>query len=226
MTTLEAPARIEEVPPTPQRMTYADFRAWAGEDTHAEWADGEVILLMPPKHVHQIMVSFLDRLLGAFVRVFKSGEVIVAPFELRIKPGGNSREPDVMFIANAHRDRVTPEKVIGPPDLIIEIVSDESVHRDRVDKFDEYEAGGVPEYWIIDYRTGHPRRADFYQPDRTGHYQRVTIDDDGVYRSAALPGFWINVNDLLADDPDWLKALGRIVGPERLTEILRSEMGA
>jgi Uma2 family endonuclease len=226
MTTLEAPAPVEETRhAVTRRMTYAEFHAWAGEDTRAEWVDGEVIVFTPAKQIHQNMVGFLHLLLGAFVRLFDLGKVIVAPFELRLRPEGNAREPDVMFIANEHLDRLTPERMNGAPDLIIEVVSDESVHRDRVDKFDEYEAGGVREYWIIDYRAGRPRRADFYQPDRTGHYQRVTVDDDGLYLSAALPGFWINVNDLLADDPDWLKALGRLVGPERLTDILRSALG-
>ena len=38
----------------------------------------------------------------------------------------------------------------GAPDLIIEVISDDSVGRDRAEKFEEYEEAGVREYWIID----------------------------------------------------------------------------
>ncbi|MBI3362158.1 MAG: Uma2 family endonuclease, partial [Chloroflexi bacterium] len=117
-------------------------------------------------------------------------------------------------------DRLTSERVAGPPDLIIEVVSDDSVHRDRVDKFDEFEAGGVPEYWVVDYRESR-RRADFYQLDRRGQYQRAAIGEDGIYRSAVLPGFWLKADWLLADELDWLTALGQILGPDKLAEAVR-----
>ncbi|MGH2521560.1 MAG: Uma2 family endonuclease [Anaerolineales bacterium] len=222
MTTLEAPAKPITTEPERQRMSYEEFLAWAGEDTRAEWVNGEVILLMPPKHPHQRMVTFLDRLLGAFINLFRLGELLVAPFEVRIKPGGSSREPDLLFLSNEHLDRLTPERVAGPPDLIIEIVSDDSVHRDRVDKFDEYEAGGVREYWIVDNRPER-RRVEFYQLNAQSQYQQVAVGEDGIYHSVVLPGFWLKVDWLLADDPNWLAALGQIVGPDRLVEAIRSE---
>lgn len=38
----------------------------------------------------------------------------------------------------------------GPADLVVGIVSPDSVGRDRGEKFYEYAQGGVPEYWLID----------------------------------------------------------------------------
>lgn len=78
----------------------------------------------------------------------------------------------------------------GPADLVIEIVSPESVLRDRGEKYAEYEAGGVREYWIIDAEA---KRADFFVLDSEGRYQRATPDADGKYGSAVLPGFWIKI---------------------------------
>ena len=49
----------------------------------------------------------------------------------------------------------------GPADLVIEVISDDSVTRDRVEKFDEYLEAGVREYWVIDPRPGQ-QRALFY----------------------------------------------------------------
>jgi len=90
---------------------------------------------------------------------------------------------------------VTTNRLVGPADLVIEIVSDESVARDRVDKFYEYEAAGIREYWLIDPRLGR-ERIDVYRLNAQGKYQAVLPDDTGRYTTPLLPGF--------SFDPDWL----------------------
>jgi Uma2 family endonuclease len=204
----------------PKEMTYDEFLAWSGEDTHAEWVNGEVIVHMPPKDPHQTLLEFFLKVIGIFIDIFDLGHLRVAPFELKLQPDGPSREPDLMFLQKDHLDRLTPERVIGSPDLIIEIVSNDSVHRDRVDKFDEYEAGGVPEYWIIDNRPQR-QRAQFYQLTPNGQYQAIPIEADGIYRSAVLPGFWLRVNWLWKARPEALRAIAEIIGPEQVAEALR-----
>lgn len=201
-------------------MPYDEFLAWANEDIHAEWVNGEVIIFMPPLNPHQTVIEFLYQLLNLFSSVFDLGRLRIAPFELKITLAGNSREPDLMFIAKAHLERLTTARVIGPPDLIIEVVSDDSTHRDRVDKFDEYEAGGVPEYWIIDNRPQR-RRALFYRLDEQGQYQSVPVEADGIYRSTVLPGFWLRVEWLWAEQPNVLRALAEVIGPERMAQALQ-----
>jgi Uma2 family endonuclease len=111
----------------------------------------------------------------------------------------------------------------GPADLVIEVVSDDSVARDRADKFYEYQAAGIPEYWIVDSRPGRTR-ADFYVLDAQGRYQPVPVDADGRYHATVLPGFWLQVDWLLdAEPPDVLQALSRIVGPQKLLEAIGVE---
>lgn len=201
-------------------MSYDEYLAWADEDVHAEWVGGEVIVQIPPKDAHQRLVEFLYAVLGLFIRVFDLGLLRIAPFEVRLHPDGPSRQPDLLFLAKAHLDRLTPERVVGPPDLIIEIVSDDSVHRDRVDKFDEYEAAGVPEYWVLDNRPDH-RQAFFFQLQPHGRYQRAFPDSEGVYRSLVLAGFWLRESWLWEPDPDPLLALAEVLGPEAFIEALR-----
>jgi len=205
-------------------MTYEEFLAWTDEDTRAEWVNGEVIIDMPPKHPHQNIVEFLHQLMSIFAAVFNLGQVRIAPFELKITPEGSSREPDLMFIAAANLERLTNDRVTGPPDLIVEVVSNSSVHRDRVDKFDEYESGGVPEYWIIDNRPGQ-MKAWFYQLDTNGRYQSIPVEADGVYHSATLANFWLKTEWLWAEQPDILRALAEVIGPENIAEAMRKAGG-
>lgn len=176
-------------------MTYEEFLAWGEESQQMEWVDGEVIVFMPPTILHQRIIGFLHTLLSVYARLFHLGEVLPAPVEMRARPDGPAREPDLLFVADEHRDRLTPERLAGPADLVIEIISESSMSRDRADKFYEYQEAGVPEYWLFDPRPG-KERADFWRLNAQGKYDPLTPDAEGRYFSTVLPGFWFR--------PDWL----------------------
>jgi Uma2 family endonuclease len=201
-------------------MSYEEYLAWADEDVHAEWVSGEVIVQMPPKQPHQRVVAFLLQLLGVFIRLCQLGQLLPAPFEMRATPDGPSREPDVLFVAREHLERLTEVRLSGPADLVVEVISDDSVSRDRADKFYEYQAAGVMEYWIIDPRPGY-ERVDFYVLDAKGRYRPVPVEPDGRYHSTVLAGFWLQVDWVLATEPpEILQALVQIVGPQKLLEAM------
>jgi Uma2 family endonuclease len=204
------------------RMSYEEFLAWADEDVHAEWVDGEVIVQMPPKRPHQRVVAFLLQIMGPFIQLFQLGELLPAPFEMRAIPDGPAREPDLIFVAREHLDRLSQERLSGPADLVVEVISDDSVARDRADKFYEYQEAGVREYWILDSRPGR-ERTDFYVLDDKGRYRPVPPDADGRYHSTILPGFWLAVDWVTSvDPPAVLTALAQIVGPQKLLEAIEA----
>lgn len=172
--------------------SYEDFLAWALQQEHStEWVNGDVFVYMPASPLHQELVHFLDNLLGMFIRFLKLGKLYLGPMQMKLPATG--REPDLFFVSAANLGRVAEKRLNGPADLVIEIISDESVTRDREEKFYEYEAAGIPEYWIIDPRPNR-RRAYFYQLDERGQYQPVVVGADDRYHSRMLPNFWLEVN--------------------------------
>ena len=122
--------------------------------------------------------------------------MLAAPFQMRLAELERGREPDLLFVAKANLARLRPTYLDGPADLAVEIISPESVLRDRGTKYAEYEAGGVREYWVIDHEQ---QRTDFFRAGANERYQRAQPNADGIYRSAVLPGFWINVGWLWQD---------------------------
>ncbi|HIE30079.1 TPA: Uma2 family endonuclease [Candidatus Poribacteria bacterium] len=78
----------------------------------------------------------------------------------------------------------------GPGDLVIEIISKESIDRARGRKFVEYEAGGVQEYWLIDPLRS---QAEFYRLGSDNHYHVFLLDAKGIYHSQTVTGFWLKV---------------------------------
>jgi Uma2 family endonuclease len=138
-----------------------------------------------------------------------------------MKLSQSSREPDVLFVAREHASRLTENYLDGPADLVVEVVSDDSVHRDRHKKFKEYQKEGIPEYWIIDPRPG-KQRADFYYLDEDGDYALFATEDDEKVASRVIDGFWLRPSWLwLADEYDPFLAFCEMRGlsPEKAAEI-------
>jgi len=196
------------------KMTYEEYLENVDESAHAEWVDGEATIFMPPGDPHQDISGFLGALLRYFLRAYDLGVVRNAPFEMKLRSGRSYREPDLLVITKDHLERLTPTRLDGPADLIVEIVSPDSVGRDRRDKFREYEDAGIPEYWTIDARAGR-RGIACFALSADGHYVQVLPDDAGRLHSAVLPGFWLDVawftGDALPDEIAVLRALAPAV---------------
>lgn len=160
---------------------------WADEDTRAEWVDGEVIWMSPLSIEHQEIGRFLLRVLSEWVEAHDLGIVCYEGFVMKLDVRSSGREPDILFVANENRGRLHNTYLDGPADLAVEIISPESVERDRVDKFHEYQAGGMREYWLIDPLH---RQAEWYQRGEDGLYHLAAVED-GVYHSHVLPGLWL-----------------------------------
>ena len=198
---------LQELPR--QKMTYEEFLEWADEDTLAEWVDGEVVMYSPASSRHQDIVWFLGVVLGIYVETHGLGMIRLAPFQVKLARSG--REPDLLFVARENLSRLKETCLDGPADLVVEVVSPESVGRDRGEKFYEYQEAGIPEYWLIDPDR---RWAEFYRLGKDGLYRVAFAGREGIFRSEVLPGFWLRV-EWLWQEPlpkvlDVLRELGLI----------------
>jgi Uma2 family endonuclease len=195
--------------PSPPPISFEEFLAWADEDTAAEWVDGEVVLLSPASLEHQDLLGFLYQLIRAFVEARALGSVYFAPVLMRLPTRPSGREPDLLFVSAAHADRLRGTYVDGPADLVLEIVSPDSDDRDRGEKFIEYEAAAIPEYWLVDPLR---QQALFFHLGADSRYRLAPIDADGFYHSAVLAGFRLRVDWL------WRRPLPRLAEAIRAIE--------
>jgi len=172
-----------------ERMTSEEFFRYAPKDRKAELIDGVMIVHSPPLVIHEKLQGFLYTLLRTYVEESDLGEVLGSrtPVELEVD---QTYEPDIFFVAKERADIVESKGVFGVPDLVIEILSAGTVHYDRGSKFKAYERAGVRELWLIDPYG--PAGTEFYQLQGR-RFVPVMPDRDGILRSAAVPGFWIDV---------------------------------
>ena len=171
------------------RMSYEQFLERDGDESHAEWVDGELVMMAPISDEHDDVAGLLYSALRAYVEVHGLGVVKHEPFQMKTGPKLPGRSPDVLFLAKKNLARRKKTHVDGPADVAIEVISAGSRGVDRGDKFYEYEKGGVKEYWLIDPER---KQAEFYGLGRNGIYRLLPIED-GIFRSSVIKGLWLRV---------------------------------
>jgi Uma2 family endonuclease len=175
-----------------RKLTFEEFLDWCDEDTRAEWVNGRVIILSPDHGPHGNIALFLASLLRIYAEEKKLGRVCMDKILMRLHATMSARMPDVMFISNARSEQLRHAYMDGAADLAVEIISPDSVDRDRSDKFLEYQIAGGREYWIIDPVN---ESAEFFELGSDRRYYPVPLCD-GAFRSTVVPGFWLK--------PGWL----------------------
>lgn len=133
-----------------ERWTYAEYARLPSEgSTRYEVIANELVVTPAPGRKHQRVSMDLATVLNAFVREHDLGEVYHAPFDVLFAEG-DYMEPDLLFVRKDRLDVLSDRGVEGAPDLIVEITSPSTGHRDRGIKLERYRLYGVAEYWVVD----------------------------------------------------------------------------
>lgn len=114
----------------------------------AEWINGNPVYHSPARRAHNKVVHQLSMLLGNFNLNKNIMEIAVekAMLELAI----NNYEPDIC-VWQTKNQSFTDDQVVYPAcDLVVEVLSKTTEHTDRGQKYKDYAAAGITEYWIID----------------------------------------------------------------------------
>lgn len=182
----------------------ADFRRWALSDDFPErgridYIAGRIEVDMSPEDffTHGTLKTRVATEISDRVEELDLGHTLIAETRISSVPGDVSAEPDVVVITHAAFDddrvRLIPKasgepdrfvEVEGGPDLIVEIISDSSVTKDKRRLPAAYFSAGVREFWLIDARG----KNLFFQIYRRGgsEFSTVPSDADGFQRSEVL----------------------------------------
>jgi Uma2 family endonuclease len=181
----------------------ADFRAWASSDSfphkgRIDFIAGRIEVDMAAEEIfmHGSVKSEIARVLLHRVKGQRLGHLWIADTRISCPEADLSAEPDIVFVSHntlqSGRARPVPKagqkrnryvEVEGAPDLIVEVVSDSSVAKDKERLPPAYYQAGVPEFWLVDARGEQPsfiihhRGAKGYLPvnrDARG-FQRSTV---------------------------------------------------
>ena len=136
------------------QASFEEFSKLTKEETleRYEYIDGEIFLQASPKVEHQFVSS---RLQGMLFQFFDGQpcQAFAAPFDItisRYEGDINVVQPDLMVICDLKEKLGDDGYYHGVPELVMEILSDETKRNDLLKKLNLYLDGGVKEYWVVD----------------------------------------------------------------------------
>lgn len=138
----------------PRFLSFEEYLSYDdGTDNLYELFNGELIAVPPESGLNVEIANFLFAVLLPIVghrRLRGHG------LELEVSGEPRNRYPDLTIIQTEHiqqlKRRNTIRLSMAPPLLVVEVVSPGELQRDRdyIAKRMQYQARGIPEYWLID----------------------------------------------------------------------------
>ncbi|HLG13351.1 MAG TPA: Uma2 family endonuclease [Blastocatellia bacterium] len=176
-------------------LTIDDLAAMPDDGNRYEIIEGELLVSRSPSLTHQSVSINLVLVLTGYLsqspigRIWTTPGVILSEFSAVI--------PDLAFVSNERLSQIaSSERITGPPDLMIEIVSPgaENERRDRIAKRQLYGRYGVREYWVVDPIK---RRIEVFCLDGQALNLRAAYSEQDELTSSVLPGFACKVEMIL-----------------------------
>ena len=130
------------------KFTYEDY-CNAPEDKRYELHDGDLVVVPSPSQPHQDSSLEIATEIKLLIRRTGIGSVFVAPFDV-VLSDTDVVQPDVVFVSRERENIITHGNIQGAPDLVVEVLSPSTAHRDRTFKRALYARHGVREFWLVD----------------------------------------------------------------------------
>ncbi|MEO8956970.1 MAG: Uma2 family endonuclease [Ktedonobacteraceae bacterium] len=176
--------------PRQGQWTYSSYAALTGEGQHYEIVDGVLYMTPSPSWSHQEIVGRLFRYLSTYIETANLGGVFVAPIDVELSPD-NVFQPDVVVLLKTGREKLKGRHIVGPPDVIVEVVSPGSATMDRHDKYQAYAKAKVPEYWIVEPGT---QTVELLVLTEERYRSLGVFQGKAILPSSVLPGFEVQVD--------------------------------
>jgi len=176
--------------PEKETYTYTDYQQLP-EGAPYELICGQLVMTPAPSPSHQRVLRALFRLFDDVVDE-ETGELFFAPIDVQLSEA-TVLQPDLVFVAQNRLDLIGKQNVGGAPDLVAEVLSSSTAHRDLTEKKRLYEQHGVREYWIVDSDS---ETVEVFRNKETGFVQHDRVVGDGTVTSSILPGIKLDLDDL------------------------------
>ena len=175
-------------------LTVSDLDATPNDNNHYELIEGELFVSCAPSIPHQIIITNLILAFGDHLEAHPLGVVIPGPGVIFSEH--DAVIPDLVFITHERRAEIAAgDKVLGAPDLLIEVMSPgiENRQRDEVVKRQLYGKYGVKEYWIVDPEN---RALEVFRFDRHSLKKTAALTGEDELTMPLLAGFSLIVSHI------------------------------
>ena len=153
--------------------TLEDYMALP-EGARIEMIDGVFYDMAAPTFIHQRIAAMIFNIFENFVNA-NGGPCIpsIAPTDVQLDCDDRTMvQPDVLVVCD--RKKIIKARVVGAPDLLVEVLSPSNWYMDIFRKKEKYEHAGVREYWIV---LPEQKKVLVYLFEKSSEPTEYTFDD-------------------------------------------------
>ena len=173
------------IPGPPQgSWTYEAYAVIPYDGNRYEIANGVLIMTPAPTPEHQSITIRFSHYLFIHIELAGLGRVFAGPIDVDLE-SKNVFQPDFVVVLNEHLDRIQAKRIVGAPDLVVEVASHSTATIDRLIKYEKYAQAGILEYWIV-------------RPER--RTVEVFVLEDGKYHSRGIFSGQVTLPSRIAPD--------------------------
>lgn len=184
------------VPEQTRRYSWQDYLSWPTEERF-ELIEGIPLAMSPaPSREHQRLVSSFHYHIYDALRDSPC-EVYPAPFDVKLSGADADDAPTVVqpdLTVVCDESKLSEHGAVGPPDLVVEVVSPDSGYHDRSRKFELYLLHGVREYWIVDVAE---RVVEVYRLTGTSYERVGAFGSADRLQAAGIPELFVDLAQAL-----------------------------
>ena len=165
------------------------------ENPNLQLINGNLIMSPSPSLFHQQISIVLSALLLKHAQKLKD-KVYAAPIDVFLDDN-NVPQPDLVYVKQENKYKLSKRGVEGAPDLVVEIISPSSSYIDRYDKKALYQKHQVKEFWIIDPGN---LTLEIFQLVNDEYVLAQHLVTKGKIKSPLLPMLAIDLAELFAEE--------------------------
>ena len=191
-------------------LNFHQFLEQCPEDGRYELVDGKMVRKLATRIHYDVAGLIMDAIKDEIKRLQLNYVVndVAAVLTTNKKGKEQGRHPDVSVINRDvwRSDRLNHRGIREPIQLAVEVVST-NWEDDYIDKLEEYERLGIPEYWIVDYLAigsrdylGDPKLPSvlIFTLDTEGKYQMTIFQNSDRIVSPTFPELNLTVEQIMA----------------------------
>ncbi|GBD37061.1 hypothetical protein HRbin36_02191 [bacterium HR36] len=187
------------------RWSVEQYLALPEDDEKTELIDGVLVVSPSAGFWHQDIAHRLLHVLERWVRANDLGQVWFDLDMVLDEKRGIVYRPDLVYLSTAHLNRLQRERIFGPADLCVEIVSLSDKPHVLLRKHQDYARYGVGWYWEIHRREGDWQLLEYELGQAQEYVLRQEVTGQEWFEPGLFAGLIFRLGPLA--DGDYKKAV-------------------
>lgn len=174
------------------RLTYDEFRRLPDDGKRYELIHGEIHASPSPKTKHQQSLWNLSVSFGLYAKAQDVGRFCFAPLDVPLA-ADTALQPGLVFVSRERIGIIRENGIVGPPDLVVEILSPSTAAHSRATKLALYAEAGVPWAWFLDPEA---KTVETLNLEGKRYFVDSILAGNQVLTSSLFPGWELPLNEL------------------------------